>query len=881
MSSILILQLSDMHIKTQDDPIVDRWASLLRSIELEIMNLDKAIVITFCGDAAFSGQTDQFEVAGILLDDLFNYLKKVRSDLDVHLINVPGNHDCNLTSEDEEARLSLRHTFTNKKPPNSIIRILLRPQEEYFKFSKLISSNISNFTFDNPFYNSYDICVDEKYIRFHLINSSWTSVLKENDDLRFPLEEFKPSSNPEAFLSITLSHHPIHWFMMPDVRRELRDLIDQHSDLVLTGHEHENEASRRTIFAGGDINYIEGGVLQDDNDMANCTFNIIRINLSDKTQEKKTMTWNKDHFAASSDSSEPVKIYNPNRIDRRFQFKPKFERWLDEIEDPITHPRVSQLQLSHIFSYPDLRKILQSESNKDDEVVERVRSENVFNEMKDQNKAFIIGYDRSGKSSLCKRLMSDFRSIGNLPLLLDGERIPRKCDKQRLRNLLDKILKEEYQRLTYPEFEQLDKVNRILIIDNMHDGPSDSAERYNFLNIVPEIFEQVFLVAGDDFYFELINQQGNDVDLFFSYQRYEICDFGHQRLESLTSKWMTLGLKKPNPVAIREKAIEICQKVQSVLELAGLPHTPWLLIVVLSETEQTDTPFIAAQNGNYGHLYQAVITVALSQSKMKHFDLSGRFIYLGEFAHLLHKMNQSTISEFEAREFHKSHCDRYGLPFDYEKVRDDLLLTRMIRKDGDEIAFRSKWVYCFFVAWWLNRNLNIQEAKDAVESMTKHLYHETSANILVFLAHFSNDPIVINSMRETAASLYNSSPKAEMTNDISDINKLNKVSSLFRLPNTNPEINRKVIIDAKDDQMAKRTRRSYDGRNIETTPNNEASIKDNLMELRASLKTIRILGQVLRNGATSIEEKEKKAILMEILTLGRRILGNMYVSGDE
>ena len=51
------------------------------------------------------------------------------------------------------------------------------------------------------------------------------------------------------------------------------------------------------------------------------------------------------------------------------------------------------------------------------------------------------------------------------------------------------------------------------------------------------------------------------------------------------------------------------------------------------------------------------------------------------------------------------HCAGDDLPFDYEKVRNDLIFTRMIRLDGDEIAFRSRWVSSFFVAWWLQRNL--------------------------------------------------------------------------------------------------------------------------------------------------------------------------------
>jgi len=162
---------------------------------------------------------------------------------------------------------------------------------------------------------------------------------------------------------------------------------------------------------------------------------------------------------------------------------------------------------------------------------------------------------------------------------------------------------------------------------------------------------------------------------------------------------MALGSPESDPEEVRDRAIELSQQIQSLLSTAGIPHTPWLLLVVLEQKDQSDAPVFAAKNGNYGHLYHALITVALARSQMTTFDLSGKFLYLAGLAHHLYTANKGTMSDAEAVEFHKEHCERFDLPFGYEQVRDDLIQTRILRRDGEEIAFCGKWFYSFFIAY--------------------------------------------------------------------------------------------------------------------------------------------------------------------------------------
>ena len=133
-----------------------------------------------------------------------------------------------------------------------------------------------------------------------------------------------------------------------------------------------------------------------------------------------------------------------------------------------------------------------------------------------------------------------------------------------------------------------------------------------------------------------------------------------------------------------------------------------------------------------------------------------------------------------------------------------------------------------------------EEAKQIVSDLTGRLYHELSANILVFLAHLSDDPVIIGSMRSSAAALFPLMPLATIEGeDVAGLNALHRVRTIFELPKNSPELNRKLIGDARDERAAKRGRNRRDGREIDPVPSGEREeMHESLDEIRAALKTI-------------------------------------------
>jgi calcineurin-like phosphoesterase family protein len=159
--SILLVQLSDLHLKTGQEPIVKRWDALCRAVDSEIQSDCKACVIVFSGDAAYGGKAEQFASAMGLLDGLRTHLAFEHPELTIHILTVPGNHDCDLTSEDSGARLKLRTDLTSKRPPDSFARVLLEPQKEYFTFAQQVGGTESALTLNAPYYKHFDLIGEE------------------------------------------------------------------------------------------------------------------------------------------------------------------------------------------------------------------------------------------------------------------------------------------------------------------------------------------------------------------------------------------------------------------------------------------------------------------------------------------------------------------------------------------------------------------------------------------------------------------------------------------------------------------------------------------------------------------------------------------------
>src|SRR5688572_9937935 len=99
-----VVHLSDMHFKAGRNEIVGYAQQVVDPLRGFLPDLAELFIV-ISGDIAFSGQEDQYAVAATFLRRLVDEIAR-DSQLPVHLVAAPGNHDCDL-SQSGKARAAI------------------------------------------------------------------------------------------------------------------------------------------------------------------------------------------------------------------------------------------------------------------------------------------------------------------------------------------------------------------------------------------------------------------------------------------------------------------------------------------------------------------------------------------------------------------------------------------------------------------------------------------------------------------------------------------------------------------------------------------------------------------------------------------------------
>ena len=92
---LVIVQLSDIHIKTADDLILQKAHKIVSAIK-SVEPTATAFLLAVTGDIAYSGIKEQYKLALPFLSSIRDSL--ITPDAPVLQFCIPGNHDLDLLS---------------------------------------------------------------------------------------------------------------------------------------------------------------------------------------------------------------------------------------------------------------------------------------------------------------------------------------------------------------------------------------------------------------------------------------------------------------------------------------------------------------------------------------------------------------------------------------------------------------------------------------------------------------------------------------------------------------------------------------------------------------------------------------------------------------
>lgn len=231
MGNDLFVVLSDIHVKNNDfSDIIIR----LNEFKKHILFLSKArrkknIIILVSGDIAFSGNKSEYD----LIKDFFHDLSTISK-----IIFCAGNHDHDFSVYSEGTLRDVLLELPIEKYDDSIISKVIEGHKSYYEFE----SNICNVDIvdETLLSKMYFIESDQKY-SIQSLNTAWCSTLHEKGgNLKFPISQLI-KNNDTNHLKITFFHHPLSW-LEPNNSKELRNILRENNQIIITGHEHINDS---------------------------------------------------------------------------------------------------------------------------------------------------------------------------------------------------------------------------------------------------------------------------------------------------------------------------------------------------------------------------------------------------------------------------------------------------------------------------------------------------------------------------------------------------------------------------------------------------------------------------------------------------------------
>lgn len=875
---LVILHLSDTHFRKSkgENPVVSR-VDKIAAAAASVAPDAECCFLAATGDISHSGKEAEYVVTATFLADLLDELRRRLPDSEWRFVSVPGNHDCNLSKSNKVRETILRNLSTDDFEED-VFATCTAVQRDYEEFAASLREPTAQYHRPSKVYAEELHEVKGATVEFRLINSAWMSTMEESQGtLLFPVDLLGTgrTGDPPADLVVTMLHHPDNWFEARNAR-SLRDELEATSDVILTGHEHEAEQYTKTRVTGERTEYLEGAVLQTPDHPEMSEFNVLVIDLNAESQELHVFSWDsaRRRYHPSRTSARIPFQRNRRRLEKEFELTKTFEEFLSDAGANFTHPEKETIHLKDLFVYPDLLHLkLPGEGEWPRAVVGDVPTF-VLN----HGHVLLVGSEWCGKTALCRTLFRDLRKTGLVPIYVSGEQLKGYTQSSVLQ-AVDRAFLNAYASPDADGFRQLERERKAVIVDDFDQATVNRRARDLIIRTLESIFGVIVLVGNEALRFDdvVAYTEGEEPPLWH-YSQCAILPHGHVRRADLIEKWTFLGRSLTGDESeLSRRAVEAERTVSLLLGQNFLPAYPIFILVLLQQMEARTPLTTVPTSGSYGALYECLLTMALVRSSRLEVDLDTQYGYLSEFAHFLFTRGESCAPTLDTLEWHRRHCEDYGVHLDFDRMLSDLCEACVLSSTQDAVGFRYPYLYYYFVARYFSEHIQEPAIREHVESMSKRLHHAQSANILMFLTYLSKDPFILGSILRASRSLFSSYVECDLVRDTDFLSALMMKLPQLVLESSDPAESRRKLLARRDELEAADAPGQLSDAWDDQPPGLHEDLEEHL-QINVAFKTIQILGQILRNFPGSLKGQRKLELAGECYSLGLRVIRFMFES---
>lgn len=848
--SVGILHLSDIHVRSDSDPILQR-AKEIAAACFPLLPRITSFYIVVSGDISFSGKDFELNAAKSFLLRVRDCIKYER-DVPVFFITCPGNHDCNFDRDDSVRKtvLSRLQKEGAENVDDALIEQCVKVQAEYRHFAASLSAG--NDIKEDALWSTHHFTVEGRSLAFDAINVSWVSQKREDQgSLAFPHKRYESKLKEHPDIRIAVLHHPLNWFGQPTYR-PFRAFLRSLANIVMTGHEHSGTFGENYDVDTGQSAYVEGWVLQGEQDLSDSSFGLMELRLEDQTYRATKFGWNGARYREFEEGSWTGYRNLPTKQTNPFSVTPTFSSLLRDPGGFFQTAHGTQISLEEIFVFPDMERI---STDNDAEVQERVRSSVLLESERLKGGVLLVGEEKVGITSLLFRVYERTYEAGLVPVYLRGGTLGGATDKQ-VEAAIRAGVVEQYGEAAVGPYFQLPKARRVLLLDEFEECPvKANGHRIRLVELLQARYDQ-YVLAVDDLFQTSSKLTAEESDPFGSIPRFKILSFGYARRVELARRWF--GLQGRDGTQSEDEFTAKCHQAERLFDTVMLrnivPPLPLYLLTLLQAID-------AGARGSFEESSLGTYYYYLFQDGLKKAGVPGRewdsvVTFCAHLAWHLHSVDVREIDKGGLRRFAKKFEEQQH-NIDFERRIEGLVRARVLSQNGDVYRFRYPYIYYYLKGSYLSANLDDDTIREYIRRCCEHLYVRENANTVVFLAHHAHrDKFFIECLLSSVQRPFAGVNEAKLDGtDTDGVKALVASAPKLMYEACSPEEHRERVAEHRDNAP------QIDGLSDKEEEGGELS---EFAQLVGLYKSVEILGQVLKNQYAVLKQTQRVEMLTHL-----------------
>lgn len=872
-SEIGIIHLSDIHLSSDNDKIIEKVSLMVDALKNRCLNLAEVIIIV-SGDITFSATEEQFDIAYLLISELKEKLEEYIKR-NINIFFVPGNHDCDFKKNTSVRDIIIKSVLKDGKIDFPTIETCCSIQENYFNFLKNFNNNVETIFIDKLI-NIVQYVVDGKKIYFIMLNTSWLSNLHEQSGgIYFPVENYrKELKKCKDGITITFFHHPTRW-CHPIVANYLDDEIESISDFIFQGHEHISEQYMKAA-KDNRVVYIKGAALQTRPEKEESEFNFVLINyltgmyMQSKFQFDEGMYKQINHEEWIN-YSEIVK-----KKKKKFNMTENTMKFMTDIGSNLNHPRKDKLLLHDIFIYPTLEEVsIDAEYNGEYKEI-LVDSSKLIN-LDELMPRIIYGDEISGKTCLAKKIYIDYLEKDCCPIYVTRDDIKSKYIED-IDKLVQKLFIEQYVD-DIERYNQLDRKRKIILIDDFDKIDMPIRSKRKFIENIIDQYPNTVIFCNNIFELQDLTGSPNEYMISVNVKQFRIKKFGYKLRNRLIHKWNIIGCEEldgDNEIIVKDE--ESLRRMNIMIGKNYIPAVPFYLLTILQAFEVGNEHNF--NDSSYGYYYEYLILQTLNKISDKQGDKDAFISFMICLAKKFYYDRTNKISSSDLQKFHTWFCTEYRVSKTFRSfINFDQFILNMRKANildyrYEMYQFSYKYIYYYSIGKYFGDNIQKLEVQNEIQKIIKKLYVEEYANIVMFIVHHTKNEFILNELLNCATNIFSDKEIVKLEDDISFIGNLQQELPPMIIEDIDIEENREKKLEKMDKEIFEKEYIAVDSEDsVSSELDNEI---DKINELNFAFKTMEILGQILKNYWGSLSGEIRERIGCELYLVGLRSLRETY-----